>query len=34
MKGYKRPPPPALREVKLLRIQGFRIDRYHYFEVI
>ncbi|MFV2067761.1 MAG: hypothetical protein ACC645_12375, partial [Pirellulales bacterium] len=31
---YQRPKPPAFREVKLLRLQGFRIDRYHYFEVI
>jgi hypothetical protein len=34
MKDYRGPPPPALREIKLLRLQGFRIDRYHYFEVI
>jgi len=31
---YQRPKPPAFREIKLLRLQGFRLDRYHYFEVI
>ena len=34
MDGYKRPKPPASREIKLKSLQGFRIDRYHYFEVI
>jgi hypothetical protein len=34
MSGYKRPKPPASREIKLKSLQGFRIDRYHYFEVI
>jgi len=31
---YKGPKPHEFRERKLLRLQGFRIDRYHYFEVI
>lgn len=31
---YKRPDPPPVRQVKLLILQGFRLDRYHYFEVI
>ncbi len=31
---YRRPKPPAFREIKLRTLQGFRIDRYHYFEVI
>ena len=31
---YQRPEPPPVREVKLRRLQGFRMDRYHYFEVI
>ena len=31
---YQRPAAPAFREIKLRSLQGFRIDRYHYFEVI
>lgn len=31
---YKRPKPPAYRQIKLKSLQGFRIDRYHYFEVV
>ena len=31
---YQRPAPPPFREIKLRSLQGFRIDRYHYFEVI
>ena len=31
---YKRPDPPPFREIKLRRLQDFRMDRYHYFEVI
>ena len=31
---YKRPKPPAVRRIKLKTLQGYRIDRYHYFEVI
>ena len=34
MDDYKRPKPPAYREIKLKTLQGFRIDRYHYFEAI
>jgi hypothetical protein len=34
MKDYQRPPPPAFRQIKLLTLQGFRMDRYHYFESI
>ena len=34
LKKYERPAPPPSREVKLRSLQGFRIDRYHYFEVI
>lgn len=33
MKNYKRPPPKS-RKVKLRTLQGFRVDRYHYAEVI
>ena len=33
-KQYKRPAPPAFREIKLRRLQDFRMDRYHYFEVV
>ena len=31
---YQRPKPPAFREIKLKTLQGFRMDRYHYFEVV
>ncbi len=31
---YERPAPPPVREIKLKSLHGFRIDRYHYFEVI
>jgi Glycosyl hydrolase-like 10 len=31
---YKRPEPPANRKIKLKSIQGMRLDRYHYFEVV
>ncbi len=31
---YQPPKPPAFREIKLQKLEGFRIDRYHYFEVI
>ena len=34
LKNYERPAPPPVREIKLRVLQGFRIDRYHYFEVI
>ncbi len=34
MDKYKRPKPPVHREIKLKTLEGFRIDRYHYFEVI
>ena len=34
LKKYKCPAPPAVRQIKLRVLQGFRIDRYHYFEVI
>lgn len=34
MEKYERPPPEPVREVKLRCLDGFRIDRYHYFEVI
>lgn len=31
---YERPKPQAVRPVKIRTLQGFRLDRYHYFEVI
>jgi hypothetical protein len=31
---YQRPKPAAFREIKLRTLQGFRLDRYHYFESI
>ncbi|MCC6699602.1 MAG: metallophosphoesterase [Candidatus Hydrogenedentes bacterium] len=31
---YQRPEPPASREIKLRSLQGFRMDRYHYFEIV
>ena len=34
LKKYERPAPPPVREIKLRVLQGFRIDRYHYFEVV
>lgn len=34
LEKYECPAPPAFREIKLRSLQGFRIDRYHYFEVI
>lgn len=34
LKEYKRPDPPPFREIRLRRLQDFRMDRYHYFEVI
>ena len=34
MDKYKRPKPPATRQIKLKSLQGMRIDRYHYFEVV
>ncbi len=34
MDKYKRPKPPANRQIKLKSLQGMRIDRYHYFEVV
>jgi hypothetical protein len=34
MGEYQSPPPPAVREIKLKTINGMRLDRYHYFEVI
>ncbi len=34
MHNYKRPKPPAARQIKLKSLDGMRIDRYHYFEVV
>jgi hypothetical protein len=31
---YQRPKPATFREIKLRTLQGFRLDRYHYFESI